>query len=209
VSKEPINYPTTIEMISLDNCVLETHWRTSITNQISYVYLKFDITWLDEELRPYIPLFCRSLTSLGTKSKTLSELDELIRASTGGISASCFTRPIKDDLMRNESFIEISGNAIDSNLENLYSLLRQVLFETNWNAKDELFTCLQTQLSDYSSAVVGSGHVYAMRLAASDLTPSAKQSEEWKGISQIKFLEGLSSKNDMDDVMRKLKVIAF
>ncbi|KAJ3355148.1 Presequence protease, mitochondrial, partial [Kappamyces sp. JEL0680] len=86
VSVTPEHFPTDSETLRSG---MDLTIRQTSTNGISYVTLKYDVTALDPKLLPYLPLFCRALTSLGTTSKSLSQFDEQVRLYTGGIGASC------------------------------------------------------------------------------------------------------------------------
>lgn len=46
-------------------------------------------------LLPLIPLFCRSLTQMGTKEETFVQLTERIGRKTGGLSIYPFTSPVR------------------------------------------------------------------------------------------------------------------
>jgi len=65
-------------------------WRNTSTNGITYFRAISKIEGLKEDLRIYLPLFVQALTSLGTKNKTMAEIDDDIRLHTGGINASTF-----------------------------------------------------------------------------------------------------------------------
>ncbi|CAG8437370.1 10107_t:CDS:10 [Acaulospora colombiana] len=65
---------------NIDGC--EVQWRKTATNGITY-FKAFDrIEGLPEDLRLYLPLFTQALTSLGTKKKTMAELEDEIRLYT-------------------------------------------------------------------------------------------------------------------------------
>jgi hypothetical protein len=54
-----------------------------------------DMKALPPHLLPLVPLFCRSLTQMGTSKESFIELTERIGRKTGGLSISPFTSPVK------------------------------------------------------------------------------------------------------------------
>ncbi|CAG8808957.1 28124_t:CDS:2, partial [Dentiscutata erythropus] len=82
-----------MKRIPLEHHVLEdcpVQWRTTATNGITYFRMISKIDGLPNELKIYLPLFAQALTSLGTKAKSMAEIDDDIRLYTGGINASPF-----------------------------------------------------------------------------------------------------------------------
>jgi presequence protease len=165
------------------------------TNGITYLYLKIDISHLDETLKMYIPLFCRALTSLGTKGKPLEILDEKIRLHSGGIGASCVVVPDPNNLTKTKEYIEIYGSCLDEQFAEMTSLVKEIVIDVDWQRQNEFSTCLAGLVTEFSQKVVGEGHSFAMSMAASTLTPFAKRSESWNGLTQLLFLERLDSTN--------------
>jgi Zn-dependent M16 (insulinase) family peptidase len=47
------------------------------------------------DLLPLVPLFCRSLTQMGTTKESFVELTERIGRKTGGLSISPYTSPVR------------------------------------------------------------------------------------------------------------------
>lgn len=186
VSEDPSFYPTSEEIIKHGSGTAKVQWRTTVTNGVSYIHLKFDITHLSNSLKTLIPLFCRALTSLGTKSQTFSEFDEEIRKN-GSIYASCHVTTNPSNLFDSRQYLTIHANGAESNISNVYGLIKK-LFQVNWSAKEELLNCIQSEISELSNSVVGNGHVFAMSSASSTLTPSSRQVEEWTGLHQLKIL---------------------
>ena len=75
-------------------------WRETATNGLTYFRALSLFKDLPDELRMLIPLFCDSLMRIGTKDKSMEELEDLIKLKTGGIGfgyhASTSPRNIHD-----------------------------------------------------------------------------------------------------------------
>ncbi|CAG8655750.1 15310_t:CDS:2, partial [Dentiscutata heterogama] len=86
ISREMKRIP--LEHHVLEDCPIQ--WRTTATNGITYFRMISKIDGLPDELKIYLPLFAQALTSLGTKARSMAEIDDDIRLYTGGINASPF-----------------------------------------------------------------------------------------------------------------------
>eukprot|EP00842_Homolaphlyctis_polyrhiza_P003073 jgi/Hompol1/3767/HPOL_003346-RA len=183
------------------------HWRETQTNGVSYLYLKWDVSFLSDEDKLLLPLLCSALTSLGTKTQSLAELDESIRSCTGGIGASVLNSA-SIDAKNPKDLLIVSASALDRNLDGMYKLVAQVIQETDWTAIENLKTCLLTAAAGAANSVPGVGHRLAMKAAASQLSRSALSSELFSGMSQVQYLDKLSNQDDIPALADKLKELA-
>ncbi|KAJ3047852.1 Presequence protease, mitochondrial, partial [Rhizophlyctis rosea] len=133
-------------------------FRTTATNGVSYVTLAKSLEGLPDELRDYVPLYCSALPSLGTKSKSLAELDELVRLHTGGISSSPSSTSTPQTLQKSTQTLYLSTNALDTNIPKAYSLLAEIVSEANWSDLEKLKTVVLGMASDLTNSVAQSGH---------------------------------------------------
>ena len=60
------------------------------TNDVVYLDVAFDLKTVPQDLLHLVPLFCRSLTQMGTDKESFIELTERIGRKTGGLSVSPF-----------------------------------------------------------------------------------------------------------------------
>lgn len=60
------------------------------------VQVALDMGGVPANLLPLVPLFCRSLTQMGTAKESFVELTERIGRKTGGLSISPFTSPVRN-----------------------------------------------------------------------------------------------------------------
>ncbi|ORX66773.1 hypothetical protein DL89DRAFT_295151 [Linderina pennispora] len=169
----------------------------SATNGISYLRIINDVRDKYPELRPYLPLFCDALTYLGTKSRSMSDIETDIRLHTGGVSFSPFVSTDLGNLGHIEAgiFIRLTlpGPAHRAH--------------TDFDNTERLRTLLTALSSSMFNDVASSGHAFARRLAGSTLTPEMNVLEAINGISQVKFLSDLSRLADLSPVVEKLKQV--
>ncbi|KAJ8329530.1 Mitochondrial presequence protease, variant 2 [Batrachochytrium dendrobatidis] len=186
---------------------IKQFWRETQTNGVSYVYLKWDVTYLSDREKLLAPLMCNSLTSLGTHSKSLGELDETIRAHTAGISASVFSSPsIDGDSPRD--YLVLNASALDSNIDAMYNLVLEVLQTTNWAAYDNLNIALMSSAAGAANSVPNSGHAYAIKAAAGLLKRTCYSSELFGGMHQVEFLDQLLKQTEIPALAKELETLA-
>jgi len=188
-------------------------WRESSTNGLTYFRAINLFKGLPAELRTLIPLYTESIMRIGTKEKSMEELEDLIKLKTGGISSSYFSSTSPTGLDRVTEGLSLSGHAMDSNIPAMYELLRTVLFETNFDgapAEKHIRELLQSNASGALNAVASSGHSYARRYAEASLTPQAMLSEQIGGLTQIQSTAALAQRSPSigyGDIIEKLKAI--
>jgi Zn-dependent M16 (insulinase) family peptidase len=188
-------------------------WREAATNGLTYFRALQTLHDLPEDLRKLMPLFSDSIMRLGTKDKTMEELEDLIKLKTGGIRASYYATANPLDIKSAHEGISLSGYALDENIPAMFELLRTVLQETNFDgpeAQNMIRQLLQGDASGALNAVASSGHAYARRYAEAGLSPSAALSEQVSGLTQVRNTAALASRSPeegLSDIIEKLKTI--
>ena len=192
---------------------VRVQWRESSTNGLTYFRAINVLEGLPKELRALIPLYTECIMRLGTREKSMEELEDLIKLKTGGIGASYFSTTSPTDLDTATEGIALSGHAIDSNVPSMYELLRTVLYETNFDgvlAEKFIRELLQSNASGALNAIAGSGHSYARRFAEASLIPQASLSEQTSGLTQIQETATLAQRLPSEgygDIVQHLKAI--
>lgn len=174
---------------------------------LTYVRLIANITNLPEELRPYLPLFTDCFSNLGTTTNTMADLEDKIKLKTGGINISARVATNHSNMSQFEEGIVISGHCLDANIEAMFSLMQQIVNETDFENSEKLRQLLKMNASGVISSVAESGHSYARTFAGSVLTPAGHIAEAHSGMSQVKLMSTLATKDDLTDIIAKLKRI--
>ena len=188
-------------------------WREASTNGLTYFRAINTLNGLPEDHRVLIPLFSDAIMRLGTKDRTMEELEDVIKLKTGGIKASYFSTGHPDDIQSASEGISLYGYALDGNVSAMYDLLRTVLQETNFDgpeAESMVRQLLQSDANGALNAVANSGHAYARRFAESSLTPQGMLAEQVSGLTQIRHITSLASRTPeqgLKDIISKLKSI--
>ncbi|KAF1845934.1 mitochondrial presequence protease [Cucurbitaria berberidis CBS 394.84] len=189
---------------------VKVQWREAPTNGLTYFRAVHKLHDLPDELREMIPLFTGAIMRLGTKDKTMEQLEELIKLKTGGISVGYHSSQSPLSLTSYEEGLAFSGYAFDRNIPDMYELLRTIIQETDFNgpeAEKKIRELLQSSASGAINSIAESGHSYAMRFAEAGISPTGRLAEETGGLTQVKLMTTLASQESLSDVIQKLKAI--
>lgn len=192
---------------------VKIQWREASTNGLTYFRAINTYTSLPSELRMLVPLFNDSIMRLGTKDKTMEQLEDLIKQKTGGISTSYHASPSPTDISALVEGLSFSGYALDSNVPAMFELLRTIVQETNFDgpeAESRIRQLLQADANGALDAVSGSGHSYARRYAEAGLSHYGLVNEQVGGLTQIQHTGNLANRSPVDglgDIIAKLKAI--
>lgn len=208
--------PRMMEMKPIRDSIMgdtKIQWRGANTNGLTYFRAINLLEGLPSELRMLIPLFNDCLMRLGTKDKSMEELEDLIKLKTGGIGVSYFNSTSPTDMKAVSEGLSFSGYALDKNMPEMFELLRIILQETRFDgaeAESKIKQLLQSDASGALNAVANSGHSYARRYSEAALTPQGLLNEQTSGLTQVQQIATLvsrSSSEGLGDVISNLKKI--
>jgi Zn-dependent M16 (insulinase) family peptidase len=190
-------------------------WRETETNGITYFQAKHLLTDLPEGLRLLMPLFTDSLMRLGTKTKSVGDLEAEILLSTGGISVSSFVAPEPWSLDNYHEGLLIDGYALDRNVPAMFDLMRTLLLEIDFSSPKAVAAIrelLEARASGALDTVAESGHHFAITSASAALTQRGRIQDQLSGLSQIestvKILDAARrDPRSLEQVIQKLKTI--
>jgi Zn-dependent M16 (insulinase) family peptidase len=189
---------------------VKVQWREAPTNGLTYFRAVHKLQDLPDELRELIPLYTSAIMRLGTKDKTMEQLEELIKLKTGGVSVGYHSSQSPLSLDSYEEGMAFSGYAFDRNIPDMYELLRTIIQETDFDgpeAEKKIRELLQSSASGAINSIAESGHSFAMRYAEAGISPVGRLAEETGGLTQVKLTSTLSSLDSLSEVIQKLKAI--
>ncbi|KAK4103850.1 hypothetical protein N658DRAFT_232654 [Parathielavia hyrcaniae] len=187
--------------------------REAPTNGLTYFRAINTLENLPDELRSLIPLFTDSIMRLGTKDMTMEQLEDLIKLKTGGVSVGYHSASQPTDFAQAKEGLVFSGMALDRNVPVMFDLLRKLIVDTDFDspeAAQQIRQLLQAAADGVVNDIASSGHAYAQRAAEAGLTWDAFLREQVSGLSQVKLVTSLASRQESDrleDVIAKLKEI--
>lgn len=192
---------------------VNVQWREASTNGLTYFRAINTMEGLPADLRMLMPLFTDSLMRLGTKQKTMEQLEDTIKLKTGGVSASYHSTTSPHDIGKVSEGLSLSGYALDTNVTDMYELLGTLIRETNFDgpeAEKRVRELLQSSANGALDAISGAGHSYARRYAEAGITPQGLLNEQIGGLTQVQQTATLASRTGpegLGDVISKLKAI--
>ena len=154
------------------------------TNGIGYTALLFDLSGIPEEKLPYISILQSVLGIINTKNYEYSELFNEINVHTGGIGTSLelYTDVTKVKEKEFRATFEIKGKALYPKMDVLFSMMREILMESDLGDEKRLKEILAMLKSRLQMSFLSSGHTTAALRSLSYTSPMAKFKDDTDGI---------------------------
>ena len=178
------------------------------TNGLSYVDVQADFSGLRFQQKALLPVLAFILPRLGGGSSTYLQMAARIEANTGGISANASTRTNPENLSSFSQNFTVSGKALNRNLEGLFSIVEDLLIETEFDLS-HLKNLLGQYRAMLESRLVEAGHMYAMALAGAQLSEQGVLAETMAGVSQVRLAKRLATfdENGLKTLVEDFKTI--
>ncbi len=190
-------------------------WRATETNGITYFQAKHELDGLPDDLRLLFPLFTESLMRLGTKDKSVGDVEAEILLKTGGISISPYVRPDPTDIERYAEGLTFSSYALDRNVPAMLDLLRTLICDIDFSSPQAVAAIqelLESRVSGALDSVAEAGHHVAVSIASAALSRRGDVQEQLSGLTQIEacaqlLREARARPESLRMVVEKLKMI--
>lgn len=209
IPKESQKIPTAIREVTSGDQSVEVLSHDMFTNDVVYAEFAFDMSSVPKELLYLVPLFCRSLTEMGTKTEDFVELTERIGRKTGGVSAYPFISDLKNEEQKPSAYIIVRGKATRDKFGDYCDIVGDIIDNVELNNKDRFKQMVFETLASQEASLVGRGHTYAVgRLHAQRNTASA--ASEWmSGVSNYQAMKELSEniESNWDKVYQDLQLL--
>lgn len=167
------------------------------TNDVLYLEAALDMRPIPAELLPLMPLFCRSLTQMGTEKEDFVTLSQRIGRKTGGVSFSPFTSSVKgskDPL----AFLMVRGKVMGDKSGDLLDIMRDVLLTAKLDDKERFKQMVLETKAGLEAGVVGSGHSVAAARLDAQRSIAGWVGEQMGGLSYLQYIRQLASRVDKD-----------
>lgn len=190
-------------------------WREASTNGITYFQAKHLLHDLPDDLRLLLPLFTDCLMRLGTRSRSVGDLESEILLRTGGISISPFSNPDPFSIDNCNEGLLVDGYALDKNVPAMFDLIHMLLKEIDFSssaATSAIQELLESKTSGALDSVAESGHHFATMSASASLTRRGRIQDQLSGLSQLeataRMLEtARADPGSLNGIISKLKQI--
>ncbi|KAL4588740.1 hypothetical protein LXL04_001635 [Taraxacum kok-saghyz] len=193
IPKKPIQIP--IEVGDINGVKVLQH--DLFTNDVLYTEIVFDMSSLNQELLPLVPLFCQSLLEMGTKDLDFVQLNQLIGRKTGGISVFPFTSS-KRGSDAPISHIIVRGKAMSARTEDLFNLVNCILQDVQFADQKRFKQFVSQSKARMENRLRGSGHGIAAARMDAKLNSAGWISEQMGGVSYLEYLKDLEVKVEQD-----------
>lgn len=167
------------------------------TNGILYLDLGFNLHALPQDDLPYVPLFGRALTEMGTRRQSFVQLIQRIGQSTGGIYAQPFisAAPQRDAA---EAWLILRSKAMAPQASELLGILSDILADARLDDRERFRQMALEEKATMENGLVRGGHRLVNTRLKSHFNEAGWASEKISGISYLLFLRDLVDQIDQD-----------
>ncbi|MBH23495.1 MAG: peptidase M16 [Myxococcales bacterium] len=167
------------------------------TGGIVYFDLAFNLHNVPERLLPYIPLFGRALTDLGTPDWDRVALSRRIGRTTGGVWAGRVISSVLGEQQSVARFL-LRGKAMAHQASEMTAIMQEVLTQTLFDNQARLREMVLEQKASLEARLIPAGHsMVSLRLGAR-FNEAGWAAEQMGGIAQLLFLRQLAERLDSD-----------
>ncbi len=191
---EPRHKPIPLAEHELAGARVLTH--DLFTNGIVYLDLALDLALLPAELLPYVPLFGRALTQMGTEAEDFVRLSQRIGQTTGGLYATTLVAPVRGGGVA--ARLALRGKATAARAPELLAILHDVLLTVRLDNRDRFRQILLESKARLEGQLAPAGHALANTRLRAHFHPALRIEETFGGISQLLFLRQLAEQVETD-----------
>jgi Zn-dependent M16 (insulinase) family peptidase len=163
------------------------------TNGIAYAELAFDVSFVPEELQPYLPLLGKMTNNMGAAGFSYEEMAKRITLKTGGIGCS-LSAGMTADGQGNWQRMIFGMSALHRNVSEAVGIMTDILTAGDLSHEARMRDLLAEKKNGLHAAVVPSGHVFARMAAGAGLSLPAWRDEQWHGRTQLRFVNRILAK---------------
>ncbi len=163
------------------------------SNGILYAQLAFNLRGLPARLVPYLHLFSRSLTELGTMTRDATEFTRWIGCKTGGVGASSMATTVKDSPLPAARLI-VTGKATAAHIPDLFAIIREAILEVNLDNRQRFEQMVQEEKARLEAALAPAGRSFIASRLQSSYNQEGWFSETTGGIEYLMFVRKLASR---------------
>jgi Zn-dependent M16 (insulinase) family peptidase len=166
------------------------------TNEVVYLDLAFSTEGISDERTLLLPLFGRAVCGCGLPGRSYDKVALDLFRLTGGFGASLDAAGIVGEPQAFGQYAFFRMRCLRKNLAEASALVTSLLTEADFQDLPRLRDLVLELRNGMKASLVPGGHQFAMTRAASMLSAPVAREEEWKGITQLIFLESLAQ--DLD-----------
>lgn len=160
------------------------------TNGITYLNIGFKFDHLDENLLPYLSLFCSAIFEMGTTKRNFVEMSERIATYTGGITPKLLIRRAFGNSSGDDIFyLFLRGKALTRNFDKLLDIIKEIITEAIFDDKDRFLQILLRRKALKEQKLIPDGHRIALRRIRAHFGTPERVKELLSGLNQYMLLK--------------------
>jgi Zn-dependent M16 (insulinase) family peptidase len=162
-------------------------------NGLSYVNLSYDLSGIEEELLPYLPLFTDAVQKMGTQAEDYVRMAEREEACCGGIGVSVGCGGLVQDPKATQLSLGFNFKALDGMLNEACGVLRDRFLHCSFTDRERLTDIILQGRMAWQSRIIRGGSGFARLYAARSLSGNSALSNQLSGIPQLRLFEQLAA----------------
>lgn len=168
------------------------------TKGILYTTLYFDLGALNEKELVDAALAARFLGRIATKKRSALEVINQIKINLGAFSATVDTYAPLDNRNKVCAKLRVSFSALKSNLENAFSLVGEILRESDFDNAQEIKKMLLQEKMGRENWMTRNGHSAALRRAMSYFSTEDALNQKLSGVDYYFYVKELCDSLDSE-----------
>lgn len=178
------------------------------TNGIVYLDLGFDLHTLPQELVPYVPLFGKALTKIGTETEDFVKLSQRIGRKTGGIWPSFFNSALPQS-DQSAAWIFLRGKSTMAQTDDLLAIMGDVMVTVKLDNQERFKQMVLESKARKESSLIPAGHHMVHTRLGAHFHEAGWYSEQTSGVSSLLFVRQLAAEveNNWPAVLEKLEAV--
>ncbi len=161
------------------------------SNGLVYQQVVIDMPALPEEQARLLPFYSNCLTEVGLGTRDYLAVQKWQASAAGALNAFSSVRSRVDDIHTTQSFLTLSGKALNANHNALCDLMASTLGEARFDEQARIRELVAQTRASREQSVTSNGHALAMSAATSGMCAVAKFGHDLSGLEGIRRLKAL------------------
>ena len=174
------------------------------TNGLVYQQMVMRLPQLPQEILQYLPVFTSCLPELGIGQRDYTEVQSWQAQVSGGLNCFSSVRADGDDEQHQSAFVTLSTKGLQHNNHELSAMIRETFEGVRLDEISRLRELIDQIVARKEASITSQGHVLAMNLASSRMSPCAWLTHETAGLEGIRRLKALKEKLSADDAVEEI-----
>lgn len=171
------------------------------TNGLSYQQVVYELPTLEPDLLQALPLYTSCIPEFGVGDKDYHEVQTWQARVSGGLNCYTSIRSNVDDEQQSRALLSFSSKALERNHDELTALVYETIHHVRFDESQRLKEIVEQICARKESSITGQGHILAMNLASSRMSPTAWLTHSFAGLQGIRYLKSL--RDDMADASKR------